>query len=470
VVGGQGAQTTDGTVSGGVATGPGSGGPGAAPGTSSGSGTSIGSGSGVAAPGAAGPAGAPAPGAGPKQGQGGPSGPGVSAKSILVGIDVRVGSDEQASKLGVKEASIGNMRAQMGALVDDLNRRGGILGRRVQPVYAEYQGMTAAQTETEEQAACSKYTEDNRVFAVISAFNGGTTVLRDCLQKANVPLITYAPLDEPTQQRLTTYFAPGTLQLDRAATTVVSGLAGLGFLGKASKVGVLYADSDVYPAVLKRSMLPALKRVGVASVTTASISLDDASTASRDAQSAVLAFKEAKVDRVLSLGAGGLPVGLFMTQAESQAYRPDYGLTSYDYPETVRPNVPKEQMEGMQGIGWQFTDPTTQPAETGLQKRCLDTMRKAGQSAADANQKGVFYQDCDLVWFFEAAANRAGSQLTTSTFSTAATALGRSFQSALNYRTDFASGRRDGVAATRAFRYETGCSCIVAFGPTRDLP
>jgi ABC-type branched-subunit amino acid transport system substrate-binding protein len=407
---------------------------------------------------------------GSPQGKDGASGPGVTESKILLGIDVQVGSDEQAEAAGVEGASVGDMREQMQALVDDLNSRGGISGRSVEPVFAEYRGATSAEQEAEEQSACAKYTQDQEVFAVISPRNGGTAVLRDCLQKAGVPLVSYAPVDDPTHERLTTYFSPGTLSLDRAARAQVGGLAALQFLTPASRVGVLHAAGGGYPEVLERSMLPALREASVGSVTQAQVRTDDTSTISSDVSAAVLAFNSAKVDRVVTLGVGGLPVGLFMVNAETQKYRPDYGLSSYDYAEALRQNVPPVQLEGMQGIGWQTEDATTPPPLTEPQQRCTDLMGDAGLTAADANGRAVLYQDCDLVWYFEAAASRAGEQLTLATFTAGGQALGDSLDSTLAYRLDFGAGRRDGVAAVRPFKYDPGCKCIVAFGAVEQLP
>ncbi len=52
------------------------------------------------------------------------------------------------------------------ALIDDINAKGGVLGRQIQPVYSEYCPIGS----TEALASCVQLTEDEEVFAVIGVF------------------------------------------------------------------------------------------------------------------------------------------------------------------------------------------------------------------------------------------------------------------------------------------------------------
>jgi ABC-type branched-subunit amino acid transport system substrate-binding protein len=99
-------------------------------------------------------------------------------------------------KLGVTEIDASALAAIFGvngevpdtpkAIVDYLNKHGGVGGRQLAAVY--YKADSAADSSTSGQRACAKFTEDNRVDVVIDSL--GNDVLSACLLQKGVAVFT----------------------------------------------------------------------------------------------------------------------------------------------------------------------------------------------------------------------------------------------------------------------------------------
>jgi hypothetical protein len=132
---------------------------------------------------------------------------GVTADTIKLGfayVDL-----EELAKTGIIKVDHGDYERVIEVLVDDLNARGGINGRKIQPFTVKYfpVGNDA------QLAACAELTEDNGVFAVLGGFVGDvnlcvtqqhSTILvgglagfnQDILAKARAPWATWGASDE----------------------------------------------------------------------------------------------------------------------------------------------------------------------------------------------------------------------------------------------------------------------------------
>ena len=128
-----------------------------------------------------------------------------------------------------------------------------------------------------------------------------------------------------------------------------------------------------------------------------------ASGMSAQASNAVLRFRSAGIDRVITLDFAGLTNFLFMPVAESQGYHPRYGFHSLMQP-SLRANVPAAQMAGMVGVGWR-PNYDTGGAE-GLSGPsydwCVQALQKRKGYAAG---EGTSY--CDQFLFLRAAIEHA---------------------------------------------------------------
>ncbi|WP_419924345.1 ABC transporter substrate-binding protein [Candidatus Poriferisocius sp.] len=100
---------------------------------------------------------------------------GVTAETITIGVTYL--DIDQLVELGFSPATWGDQEKVIQALVDDINIRGGINGRRVEVIIDKYNPIGA----TEAEAACLRVTEDNEVFAVLFGFLGPAEVANTCI-------------------------------------------------------------------------------------------------------------------------------------------------------------------------------------------------------------------------------------------------------------------------------------------------
>ncbi|MDQ4145817.1 MAG: hypothetical protein M3198_19130, partial [Actinomycetota bacterium] len=129
---------------------------------------------------------------------------GVSSNKIKLGFMITEGFEQAAASYGVP-INYGNQRRQVTALVEDLNRRGGILGREVEPVFGVFRPQENAQAQA--QRLCTQFTEDEPVLAVIS-FGGSIGDLRVCLAQRHTFLIdhTFTSRDDDYLRQLAPWF------------------------------------------------------------------------------------------------------------------------------------------------------------------------------------------------------------------------------------------------------------------------
>ena len=90
--------------------------------------------------------------------------PGVSKDEIKVGITYLDLAAVRAA--GVANVDHGDYEKTYNAVIDDLNKNGGVNGRKIVPVFAKIDPLGTAPAEE----ACVKLTEDDHVFAVIGFF------------------------------------------------------------------------------------------------------------------------------------------------------------------------------------------------------------------------------------------------------------------------------------------------------------
>lgn len=125
---------------------------------------------------------------------------GVTAETITIGVS-QVNVDELRSA-GLVQTNHGDYELIYRALIDDLNRRGGVNGRTVDMRFELY--FPVGSTEAEE--LCTKFTEDEEVFLVVGGLVGdtilcvtelhetisigGTSISNDVIERSGGRLVT----------------------------------------------------------------------------------------------------------------------------------------------------------------------------------------------------------------------------------------------------------------------------------------
>jgi hypothetical protein len=157
-------------------------------------------------------------------------------------------------------------------------------------------------------------------------------------------------------------------------------------------------------------------------------------------------------------------VNNFMVVAEQQRYRPRYGVQSLMQLTGAAELVPKEQLVGALGAGWQPIFDVGRP-EGAAAATCLRNLARRGvnySGQAQATQIALII--CDSARVISQALN-AGGGLSTAALATGLGRAGPSLQPALTFRSAFSATRVDVVGAVRDIGYRTSCSCFAYLAP-----
>src|SRR5437763_5567620 len=172
------------------------------------------------------------------------SAPGVSKDEIKLGVTY---VDLEAIR-NVTDISHGDYEKTYNAVIDDFNKKGGVDGRKIVPVFAKINPLGTAPA----QEACLKLTEDEKVFAVVGFFYFdaplcyvsqhdtpilGGTMNPTYLKQAKAPWMTLESGPEVTPRAVDALVKSGDLK------------------GKVGVVGVATEEKNLMDAVV----LPSLK-------------------------------------------------------------------------------------------------------------------------------------------------------------------------------------------------------------------
>jgi hypothetical protein len=408
-------------------------------------------------PGGTGDAAPPAPPVGP------PAAPGPGG-AVEVGVIYEAQITAGNSIGATKNTNAGDTKAQAQAVIDVVNRSSGIAGRTVRPVWFK-NDVNSGSYDARAQEACASFTEDHRVFAVVSTWLAPYR-LADCLAARHTPLISEArqPYDETNFSQFAPYlYMPGRMNGTRLNQVYVDELAKDGFFSNAV-VGLARFEGALYDrlsaVVMGRLAADGVTLAAEATVRTPS-STTDFGGMSAEISNAILRFRTAGVTHVLFVENNGILPFFFLQEAESQGWRPRYGFNSEHGTETLEQYLPPAQLAGAAGVGWLPGADVNAAQESGVPNAaaCDGIMRRAGIAYPERVAVQASRGYCDGLFFLQAAMARAPA-LTPEALRAGTEALGSSFGSALTFTTRFGPGRFDGPSAVRHLAYEGSCRCF----------
>lgn len=405
----------------------------------------------------------------------GKGGRGFTDKEIYIGVDAN--DDAKAAyEMAGSDTDPGNYRAQTNTIVKDINRRGGIAGRKVVPVFHNYNNAQALQNpHGSVQAACTRWTEDQPVFAVVALINvlGGDNTLAACLAQRRTPLVSLSSVARPqsTFHRYEPYLYSITHpSFDTLVPPWIRRLVALDYFKggwdidpaspgpEPTKIGIVGIRCQ-FAADYKRILRQELDKHSQTVVAEAEASCNLSRLGDEMGQAA-LRFRNAGVTHVF--GEHSI-LRFFATAAESQQYRPRYAVTSNNAPQQGLQDMPeaREQLHGALGVGYSPTfdvDWERDPGPTSAaQTHCRKLMLEAGERADNRDAFDFMVRRCDGFNFL-AAATAKGS-LSPEGLKKGAQAM-RSMPSAHTFRFSFTGGRQDAPAAVRDLGYRGDCACF----------
>jgi hypothetical protein len=288
-----------------------------------------------------------------------------------------------------------------------------------------------------------------------------------------------------TYKRFPYYVELSTLNLDRAAAIEPRILKDEGYfsgwdatLGQPAqtkaKVGIITYDFPTFSHAVEQVMVPALRVLGhapdpqdIRKVTWLQ-SNSDAGALAAAVSSAVLRFRQDGVTHVIILDERALITLLFIREADSQRFRPRYGLNSTNGAQVLVTggNLNPEQLNGALGMGWypQFDvaaadNPDDGPYSNNARRKCIALMKAKGFTFEDANAQAVALGGCNNLYFLQQVINAVNGPLNRDTFLAAVNGLGTRFENAETFLNRFSATQHDGVAAVRQWKWDSGCSC-----------
>jgi hypothetical protein len=382
----------------------------------------------------------------------------------LVGIPYT--DQQQASTF---TAAIGNglqtadERAMYQLLLDDLNTRGGVLGRKVQPVFHQI-NLSGTRT-TEAQAACADFTQDHHVHVAL----GGTDDFGywQCLTKAGVPVMptSNSPMNEADYAAFPGLLHVDGIAFDRLASIEAERLTATGFFSgqPSARVGILFFDEPHFrrgEQALEAAL--AQRKVNVADRQAIHYfeSTSDVGQTETEVQNSILRFRSSGVTHVVSVETNAWLQGGFALGASQQQYYPRYGWTSNQVLSNVLANVPARALQGSLFVGWDPVFDLVDAKQYGPETRaCLDFMARHGQPVDTGNQRASAARSCEVVKFF-AAALSAGKGVSRDQLLAGAQALGTTYRPIATFDVRISQQRPDGIAAVRDGAYDERCTCF----------
>lgn len=342
------------------------------------------------------------------------------------------------------------------AVIDYVNAHGGIAGRKIVPVWHELLASNAATKEgriRDAQTACATYTEDNSVFAFMGSGQWTEDNIVECAARTKTVLVdewsarTGVWLSEKRMaQAGDYYYTVNGLTAERRERAMVDALARQGFFTPGAKVAVMTENQPSIREGVNRGLKPALAAKGV-NVATEIVYPDIIES---PWQSYVLQLQTERVTHVIFSAATseGWPTLLFMRGAESQTYRPQYGISGLPAV-WIQGNAPREQLRNARGMTWLagfFGEQYPPLSET--DKTCRSIMRPKGYPEAIGGPW------CDYLLFLKQALEQADA-LTPAGLAAAAGRMGGAWRSTRTFdgATMFEPGRRDGAHLGRTMAW-----------------
>jgi hypothetical protein len=383
-------------------------------------------------------------------------------------------------------ASLGNTLSEHGidqALVDALNKQGGISGHQINAVYA---GTDTGTTnwDSDFQAACATFTQDHHVAAVLGYEFTYEPDFESCLAHGGIPHLSDG-FNVPSNAVLDAYpyfWSLAVPTIGQRNLEKFEGAIRSGFLTKKDTLGVVLDQCPGTVAAWNSQVEPYLKAHGIPMASPATFGCatgNNAGTVSEVGQAAntLLRFRSAGVNRIAFVAVSEAPV-LFIaaTAAQAQGYHPGWIVSSLGQLAVIGGQSPAQQMANTRGYGWmpsQDVPPALAPPKNAAQKRCLGLLGSQGVHPQTAADFGYAYNVCEPIFLYIDALKADGGNPSGAAVSTAIAGIGTHFQSLINLdgKSEFSSARRnDAPGVYREVAWSGGCHCFRYQGPTLPMP
>lgn len=404
---------------------------------------------------------------------GGKATPGESGKEVV--IPATDGPGVTADSITVADSGYFAQNAAVyKAVIAAYNKGGGIGGRKITLAQTPTANASATASQAkQQQAACLGFGQlKNKVFALLN--EPGSASLDSCLNKqGTVVQLGSGGLTGSAMFKDAPYTAgAGSLTNTRLAESWPGVLDSSGFLGKKDKVAVVSDGLGDDDQVAKDTLLPKLAEAtgSAPSLYTIDSNSQDVNALKAQGLNIALKLKKAGVTRVVFFGTG-FALGQVLIGGGAQGLDAKYAMTGSGFP--AGNGLTVAMQKATTGYAWNLTDYGITVAQqkaaltgnTGADK-CLTILTEAHLDLAQNSSTAL--PVCDSLNLLKGALEASGSKnVNKEAYAAGLEKLG-DFPSLTTFRSSFADGRRDGVAALRKAEYSTSCKCFQYGGS--DLP
>ena len=396
---------------------------------------------------------------------------GTSGGTGLTASDRGVTPD--AIKLGIMILNVGNVerlgvavgvdpeqqQAAWNAYVAQVNESGGVNGRKIQPVFRQFD----VTSNDSQRAACLALTKDSKVFAVLDI--ALTTANALCVSDENeTPLVTLQPMPrqayDRSEGRLVTLFGEGS----RVWRNLANDLHARGAL-RGRTIGILGDSAPGNPPTLD-AFVAELRRLGY-QVAHRSVLESDGSTATLPQAASqipveVQAMQRKDVDLVF-LATGVTTATQFVQTSEGQRFTPKYVATDWmnAYSDTSVGNMPDSFDATLITTNRTGEFRTARP-EPETERRCREIYER--RTKAKLDRTTIAYNStvrlCTILEIFTRAARAAGPGLTRPALSAGFQGIG-AMPLATFGGGSLREGKFDAADLIRTAAFRGSCNCWV---------
>jgi hypothetical protein len=392
-------------------------------------------------------------------------GKGVSKTAISLGVAYEVNQAAYGSAYGLSLSNVDEKKQAQG-IINYINGHGGVAGRKIAPVWHAVDLAASLHGSNETQKTCDAFTQDATVFGAVG------TVQSQCILEHHVVQINEASGEDSQYGQYADYsYSPSAFSEDRALHALTQGLGADNFFAKmpanpgcddnnTPKLGAIVFDSDKDRQQPK--VVAALDDVGE--------SVDQwgyVDNTSSNVQQIVLAFKQGCVTHVITPGYSPL---LFANAAESQQYRPLYGVSSFQTPSLLAKNVNKNQLVNFHAVGWSpaaDTDDAHDPGSLGADANlCVTIMKDQGLPTTRSDMQSA-NSLCDELFVLKVTLDHAKA-LTAHGFRLAYEAIG-SWDSCVTFQVSLSAAHHAGATGFRVLHYSATAKTFIYVSAVKTL-
>jgi ABC-type branched-subunit amino acid transport system substrate-binding protein len=383
---------------------------------------------------------------------------GITPSAIKLGV--LIPSDNSSKAGGSFSQVIGSPKQQWQAYIDEVNGKGGILGRKIEPVFREYDGLDL----DAQRAACVYLTEQAKVFAIVNSGGFYGDPILCVTQQHKTPFIGQAGEALDFYQKSNGLYFSTTPNKDRVLRNlVIAAMRDGAFRGK--KIGILSRDGiDAIP--VDRSLKPELKANGLTVTYEARISSDD-SAAQSQIPIEVQQMRNKGVNLIM-LETGLIVANVFAQQADSQRYYPQYMTSDFA---SGGADIYTIGMPASFAGSVTYTALRTGEARAGMPEPPTDAAcrkvfeRRTGHKLDHTSTEySLTITACGILTEFDQAMATAGANPTRKLLSQALQAIG-AWNVPFSGAGSWGPGKFDAPDVVRRALWHSDCKCWVPAGP-----